>query len=331
LNEKNWILPTAPVRKAIHAAATDTITQSEIMLRASCPRKWLYRCALMLERKGLFDINLSYGSIMHRLLEDYYRSGQKEQGQADAIAAEIFDEGGVLTPSQIEELELAVRKVQIAFEAYCEHYRAADERMVIVAVEKEIAIYFEGLNFAGKIDLVSRPNGINDGIFIWDYKTSFRLTPLIVDSWTFRFQFLWYAWLWWHHTGRKPDGIMVQGLLKPQLRPKKGERQDDFLERIREEMFHTRENYFYRERIPLVADALERFEREMLSPHVAAFRRLRYGGVNLDTLAMAQNTGQCHIYGAVCPYLQLCKDGWAAVGEYSQREKKHMELSGKPK
>jgi hypothetical protein len=151
--------------------------------------------------------------------------------------------------------------------------------------------------------LISRPNGPNDGIFIWDFKTSFRLSPLIVDSWTFRFQFLFYTWLYWRFVGRKPDGIMVQGLLKPQLRPKKTERLDTFLRRIEQEMADRRDEFFYRERIPLATDALERFETEMLMPHVEAFRRLRF---TQTSPSPRQNTNHCHIYGRACEYLQLC-------------------------
>jgi len=225
---------------------------------------------------------------------------------------------------------MAIKKVQIAFEAYCDYYQEADSKMVILATEQEPEVFFEGLKFSGKIDLVSRPNGPHDGIFLWDYKTSFRLTPLIVDSWTFRFQFLFYAWLWWKLTGKKPDGIMVQGLLKPQMRIKKKEMMSAFLDRIREAMTNeeTRAEYFYRERMPLGADTLERFEAETLRPHIEAFQRLRTGGPNFQALAMQQNTNQCHIYGSVCEFLRLCKDGWASINEFGARKKKHSELSG---
>jgi len=329
-DDKNWILLKPSIRKAIHAAASSVITQGEIMTRASCPRKWMYRNALMLEKKGSTqEVFLIYGSLMHRLLEDYYASGMKERGKASEVADEFFLGGELLTPNQIEEVALAIKKVQIAFEAYCDYYQEADSKMVILSVEQEPEVFFEGLRFSGKIDLVSRPNGPHDGVFLWDYKTSFRLTPLIVDSWTFRFQFLFYTWLYWRYVGKKPDGIMVQGLLKPQIRPKKKENMNEFMDRIREEMTgeETRAGYFYRERIPLGADTLERFEAETLWPHIEAFKRLRIGGANLQALAMQQNTNQCHIYGSVCEFLRLCKDGWASIGEFNVREKKHSELS----
>jgi hypothetical protein len=110
------------------------------------------------------------------------------------------------------------------------------------------------------------------------------------------------------------------------LRPKVKEKQDTFLDRIREEMSNASADYFYRERMPLGTDAMERFERETLMPHVEAFKRLQVGGPNLEALAMQQNTNQCHLYGSVCEYMQLCKNGWMAVGEFDKRDKKHDEL-----
>jgi PD-(D/E)XK nuclease superfamily len=329
MNERNWIVLKPGWRQAVRSAARDTITQGEIMVRAQCPRKWFYRNALLLEKKGFPDIFLIYGSLMHRLLEEYYRGGQRGLGAASAseMAVEIVGDA-VLTPAQIEDVAFVSRKVQIAFDAYCAFYKEADARMVILSVEQEIEIRFQGLSFAGKLDLLSRPNGRSDGVFIWDFKTSFRLSPLIVDSWTFRFQFLFYAWLYWRHSGKKPDGIMVQGLLKSQLRPKKKETANEYFERMQAEMAEAGKEYFYRERLPLLADSLERFERETLAPHVEAFRRMQVGGPSLEALSMAQNTNQCHVYGSVCEYLRLCKDGWAALPEFGKREKKHTELSG---
>jgi hypothetical protein len=250
------------------------------------------------------------------------------------MVAKMMPPAAVLTPEQIDEAHLARRRAQVAFDAYRENYFKADSHLSVVGVEEQLSTTFNGLTLVGKIDLVARPNGRRDGIFLFDFKTSFRLSPLIVDSWTFRFQFLYYAWLWWKVKGRKPDGLVVQGLLKSQLRPKiinrttkKRESEEEYIARVRADMAENREDYFYRERMPLAQGSLERFEKETLQPHLSAFSRLRFGGANVDSLAMQQNTNQCHIYGSVCEYLQLCKDGWAALGEYDRREKKHAELS----
>jgi hypothetical protein len=339
----DWIMPTPSARKLIRAAANAPVTQSEIMLRASCPRKWFYRYAARLERKGYFDENFFYGSLMHELLAQLYSN--KDEAWAyppDELLIEITDElvaatmpsSAVLTPEQVDAAHLARRRAQIAFDAYRQHYFKADSHLFIEGVEQTLVATFKGLTLAGKIDLIARPNGRRDGLYLWDFKTSFRLSPLIVDSWTFRFQFLYYAWLYWKVSGRKPDGIVVQGMLKSALRPKivnrttkKRENEDEFIDRVRADMAENRADYFYRERMPLGEGALERFEQETLQPHLSAFSRLRFGGANIDSLSMAQNTSQCHLYGSTCEFLQLCKDGWLARSEYDERPEKHAELA----
>jgi PD-(D/E)XK nuclease superfamily len=343
LNSKDWITLTPHARKLIRAAANGVVTQSEIMLRASCARKWFYRFACKLERKGYFDENFFYGHLMHEMLSQLYSAKDDARAYSPSeMPIEITDElvaatmpvDAVLTPEQVDAAHLARRKAQVAFDAYREHYHKLDSHLSVQGVEQQLVATFKGLTLAGKIDLIARPNGRKDGIYIWDFKTSFKLSPLIVDSWTFRFQFLFYAWLYWRVSGRKPDGIVVQGMLKNALRPKivdrktkRRESEDEFVERVALDFAENRADFFYRERMPLAKDALDRFEKETLMPHLDAFSRLRFGGANVSSLAMQQNTNQCHVYGSTCEYLQLCKDGWLARNEYGEREKKHEELA----
>jgi hypothetical protein len=129
---------------------------------------------------------------------------------------------------------------------------------------------------------------------------------------------------------------MVNSLLKSALRPKMADRKTkrketkkEYLFRVKGEMAANREKYFIRQRIPLAAGMLERFEEEMLMPHIRTFVLLRHGVGQRDTasaLAMQMNTNQCHLYSSYCEYLNLCKDGRLALNEYDQRETKHPEL-----
>ena len=137
-------------------------------------------------------------------------------------------------------------------------------------------------------------------------------------------------------------GLMINGLVKTGLKPKIIDRKTkekesvrDYLQRVRNDMVTDRERYFFRQRIPLAEGMLERFEYEMLSPHVEAFKALRRRDSTKNTLGVigalgfAPNTNQCHIYNSYCEYLSLCKDGRLALSEYDQREAKHMELEPK--
>jgi hypothetical protein len=343
LDIDHWFQLDEQALLSIRQAASETITQSEMMLRASCHRKWFYRYALKLERRGLVDQNLIYGSIMHRLLEELYKN--KEEAYAhipEEIPVEITDEmmaeiteDRIFTPQQLAEIELTKEKVLIAFNAYRRHYYKQDARLDIKQVERTIRFDYDDLQLCAKVDMVAKPNQ-RDGVLIWDFKTAGNVDALLLDSWTFRYQFVFYCWIYWKVTGIRPVGLMICGLKKTLLRPKivnkmsgKTESRDEYLLRVKFDMVTNREKFFFRQRIPLPSGALERFEYEMLAPHVEAFKQLKKRTPitsTISALAMAQNTNQCHIYNSYCEYLSLCKDGTMALSEFDRRQDKHPEL-----
>jgi hypothetical protein len=338
---KNWFILDAQAIDDIRYSLTNAITQGEIMLRANCPRKWYYRYGLNLQKRGVLDFNLVYGSLMHKLLEKLYShknayslSPEDEPLEVtDEMFKEITDEY-VLRPSDYLELELVRAKVQIAFDAYRKRYYSIDAKLLIKGVEKTLEYDFEGLHLVGKVDLIARPSR-NDGTFIWDFKTAGHLDAAALDAWTFKFQFLFYCWLFWKLTRVKPTGTMISGLLKTGLRPKivdrktkRRENEEEYLRRVKVDMAVHREEYFYRQRVPLLTGALERFENEVLMPHIDAFRLLaKSDSIDIvNALAFQMNTGHCHMYNSYCEYLSLCKDGRLALGEFDQRVEKHVEL-----
>lgn len=335
----HWFKPDVT---AIRQAALDVLTQSEIMLRASCARKWFYRYALRLDRRGMVDFNLIYGSLIHRLLEELYRDKNAFSFTPEAVPIEITEQmvkeitkDLLLTPDGLEELELTKAKVQIAFDAYRRQHYKLDAKLQIKDVEKVIRLDWGGLQLAAKLDMVAKPKQ-SDGVFIWDFKSAGQMNKQAMDAWTFRFQFLFYCWIYWKVTGIRPQGLMINGLLKTGLRPKivdrktkRREDREEYLKRVRQDMIDHREDYFFRQRIPLPNGMLERFEYEMLSPHVDAFRMMQRKASTteaMNALAMAPNTNQCHMYNSYCEFLSLCKDGTVALSEFDYRDSKHMEL-----
>lgn len=342
MKNKNWIVLDNEAIDNIREAVGSALTQGEMMLRASCARKWYYRYALRLDKRGFLDFNLVYGSLMHKLLETLYKGkayafppDEVPINISEEIMRQLTEEDYLFKPNDYAELKLTKAKVQIAFDAYRRNYYQLDAKLMIKGVETTIDIEFHGLRLVGKLDMVAKPNA-HDGIFIWDYKTAGHLDAMSLDAWTFRFQFLFYCWLYWKATGIKPTGTMVCGLVKSALRPKQTDRKtkqietsEEYLFRIKGDMSANREKYFYRQRIPMVNGALERFEKEVLMPHLNAFAVLGQEFINADiinALALSMNTNQCHMYKSYCEYLSLCKDGQMAMGEFDRREAKHPEI-----
>lgn len=321
--------------KAIKKAVKDIVTQSEIMTRAACPRKWYYRYALRLDKIGVINYHLIYGDLMHRALANYYENDlYLHHPKEYPIAVPSFEipENMLLAPGTREEIELVRAKVQIAFDAYRWHYYGEDAAMEVISTEENYVFRYRGINLQGRIDLVASPKP-RDMEFIWDFKTAGRFDATMLDAWSFRFQFLFYCWLYWKCTGRRPGGTMANGLAKSQLKPsivnkktKELESKEAYLHRIKDHFQANRPKYFYRQRMPLGKDMLERFENEMLDPHIDAFKMLEAAPDMMPTLSMAMNTGHCHVYNSFCEFLPLCKDGPMMLPEYQQREAKHVEL-----
>ena len=333
--------------EAIKKATDNTVTQSEIMLRASCPRKWFYRYALKLDRISGVSYHLLYGSLMHAALAELYRSGHYGETYKEypiEVPNVVVSEDVILTPENREEIELVKAKAQIAFNAYRMHYYKTDSYMRIISVEETYRTKFRGLVLEGKIDLVAHPKD-RDGVFIWDYKTAGRFDANMLDAWSFKFQFLYYCWLYWRCTGNRPMGTMASGLAKTRLRPsiidkktKEKESREVYLKRVKKDMQVNREKFFYRQRMPMAKGMLERFEKEILMPHIHSFVMLKKLPDNpvimtneeiatRDSIAMAMNTSQCHMYNSFCEFLPLCKDGPIMLAEYSRRTSKHAELA----
>jgi hypothetical protein len=215
------------------------------------------------------------------------------------------------------------------------HYYKDDSHMRVVSAENEYRTRWRGKELMGKIDLVAHPKA-NDGVFIWDWKTASRFDAGMLDAWSFRFQFLYYCWLYWRCTGARPSGTMANGLAKTRLRPsivdrktKAKETPIQYMKRVKKDFQENRSKYFYRQRMPLLKGMLEKFEKEMLAPHIEMFSVLAKKDSDdkiVNSLAMSMNTGHCHLYNAFCEYLPLCKDGPLMLGEYNKRNTKHQEL-----
>lgn len=329
---------------AVRRAASAVITQSEIMTRAACPRKWFYRYALMLDKIGAPNYHLMYGTMMHAALAELYKGGHYGESPKEypiEVPNIIIPESVVLTPQDRAELDLTKAKVQIMFNAYRIHYFKEDSFMRVAKVEEDMTYKWKGLTLTGRLDMAASPKS-RDGIFIWDWKTAGRFDASMLDAWSFRFQFLFYAWLYWKVTGNKPSGIMANGLAKSLLRPKivnkklgTKETVNQYLDRIREDARDHREKFFYRQRMPFGKGVLERFEEDILAPHIDTFLLMRRSIIDINTnvlaaVSMAMNTGHCHIYNSFCEFLPLCKDGPLMLGEYQTRTNKHQELETNP-
>jgi PD-(D/E)XK nuclease superfamily len=313
------------------------LTQSEIMTRMNCPRKWYFRYVLQKKKQGSFSWALLFGDAIHRMLERYYRGADTEAEVPDFR----FEEDVILRPDQTEEHKYWRQLAHMIIKEHNKYWFNFDNNMVLLANEEQISYTYRGFKLHGKIDLCIRPTK-NDGIFPMDHKTTFMFDAHIFDGWSFRFQFLFYAWLWWKVKGRYPAGVYVNAIRKPAERRsvKRQETIEDLVRRIRTNIRAEPQNYFKRERLPFGRGTLERFEAYTLNPILAQYEML--GGIAdctpnqlededlmdvVNGLLLSMNTDHCHVYNRSCEFLDLCQNNLNDhAAEYITMTKKHPEL-----
>jgi hypothetical protein len=260
---------------------------------------------------------------MHSSLESFYSRGD---GSYDLATLQIPADV-ILSAEDEMKFKYYEALLAVQMERYSRYWANDFETFSIEANEQIITVDFEGLRFSGKIDLNLR---IGDMYGPMDHKTSSLFTPEVFAGWNFRFQFLFYAWLLWKHTGEKPNTIWWNGIRKPQLRQKQGESFETFVTRIGLDMQIDAPKYLKRQILPLEDGMLEHFEKRILGPKIARLQLLTQpatSGIIVESLARNVNTSECVKFGKPCEFLPLCKSGWQLEGHaYTARETKHEEL-----
>jgi hypothetical protein len=266
------------------------------------------------------------GSMVHAVLEQIYRTAFKRY----EIATLQFEDDVIPSADDILKLDYWNQVVPAMMRGYVNYWMAHDcKKFKIISYEEELDIVYRGFRLRGKVDLTSEEH---DGIFIWDHKTSSRLTRDTVAGWDFRFQFMFYMWM-----KLKADpkcgvrGYYINAIKKPELRVKKNETFPSFAIRCYEDMISEPEKYFYRERYPITQGAMDHFEKTVVDHkinRIIAVLDPKTPPAVAALLIQDKNTDECQRYGqAPCPYIDLCRHGFEKMGAlYTKRPVKHAEL-----
>jgi hypothetical protein len=328
----------------IEKSFQEGLTQSEIMERCNCPRKHMFRYILNLKKQGGFSWALLTGSAVHRLLEEHYtllKNTGTGLSQPKMIEFD-FEPDVILAPDQFDEYKYWQIVAGMLVFRHNRYYESIDTKLEIQKVEVPVDLEYRGFRLRGMIDLVA--TGMGKGYpFIVDHKTASDINDVRLEGWQFRFQFLFYSWLWKQLTGERPSGTFVNILKKPQERRsvKKQESVEDFCRRVDFNIISDPGLYFRREWIPLDDGTIERFQRYTLDPVLTEFQILqeatesdnnRFTDAERDSLLLRANTDSCIKWNVKCEFLDLCKNDFNDFAmEFIQRPNKHPELAHPPR
>ncbi len=164
------------------------LTPSSIDEYLKCGLRFYYSTILRLkERRGWEVDRAGIGEVVHRALKDYFAqrlnrplgSGDLRPGEMREVVDRIFKER--YGPNLSGRLYLIKVQVERRLIEVLQYYRRLLQEgpLVVLAVEKEIGpLEIDGTPFQCRLDRVEQRG---NGIYIVDYKTAWRDTPLKID------------------------------------------------------------------------------------------------------------------------------------------------------
>lgn len=329
-----------PTDDQIRQSFAEGITQSEIMTRGTCCRKWMFRYILNLRKRGSFSWYLVFGDAIHRMLEEYYELAHVN-GEVDPTAeikcpAFDYPKDVILNPAQHEEAEYWKLLAEKLIQHHGRFYQKIDNKMIILQTERLLEYEYRGFRLRGVIDLGFEED---ESYYVMDHKTTADITDNLILGFQFRFQFLFYSWLVRQIEGKRPAGFIVNALKKPKERRsiRNAESVQSFVARIGRNIAHEPSEYFRRIQVPLDDGMLERFQDTVLDPVITQFQWLEdatcpqtytvFGRKDKEAMLITANTDACRQWNTVCEYLDLCCNNLEDfAGEFIQDEVKHPEL-----
>lgn len=305
-------------------------TQSEMQTMDNCGEQWYLRYNLGLAKHGAFSWALTYGSAFHAFLEEFYTTG----GKRWSFNLELDKKQRAMLPMQVmEDLEYWQKLGGVQSEIYASYYKNDHLHFQPIegGIERIADMEFEGIRLKGMLDLFFKHTTYK-GYYMLDHKTAGRIDAQTVLGWDFRFQFMFYCWLAWKIWPEYPiKGYFINAIKKPSLRLGKTEVLQAFMARIRADMLGEPEKYFYRDRLLLTRDALQRFEDQILKPKLFRIRLLINPKVSDDvkiSIIRNKNTDHCLHYGQACQFMGACQHGLdTEKGAFMKRAAKHEELA----
>jgi CRISPR/Cas system-associated exonuclease Cas4 (RecB family) len=274
------------------------ITHSSLQCFQSCRQKYKLRYLDGIIPREKSDA-LDFGTHMHELLETYFKhieANQTFQSNSDEDESIIGMLGSKADKMNLSPIESA--KLMGLMYGYQRKYYASDvNEFEVVDVEKEFSVTtpFEGVLIAGKADGILRSK--SDGrYYILEHKTASNVDDAYIAQKDIDSQTMTYALCLEQEMGIEIYGVIHDIIIKQKIRQKKGETEEEFCERLLEEV--TDDNF---ERITVVfdRDRLAEFNDELLASCEDVKNCHRF----------YKCTGNCLGRFGACDYLPLCRAG----------------------
>lgn len=144
----------------------------------SCPMSYYLKfiCGLRKVEEGITDIDLRFGSAVHKCLETYY----KGKGITDEQIKEVWKDFQDL-PQSYEEKSKTRANGERLIADYVATYAQRDKEWEVLGTERKCYIKIGEVDYAVKCDLIIKVNG---NIFAVEHKTTSRISPTFFSKFT---------------------------------------------------------------------------------------------------------------------------------------------------
>lgn len=271
------------------------LTYSRISAWKQCPKRYWFEYVEGLE-PTVKPWALWFGGLVHRGLEHLFRDGS--EGLLACLQTYVAE-----NPHPKAD-EFALKTAYAMLYKFWLRNPLDQLGHMVVSREFHFDLPLGDTTFEAVIDLVTQDR--NGNIWLWEHKTCSHFPDpewLRIED-----QSAYYLWAYKQHTGQDPIGVVYNMLRKPSIKPRNGESDGDWLERLGRDMDKRPEFYF---RLDLIHK----------DP-----RQIEEIGMELEELAQVvgrppfyRNPNACKHWG--CVYREVCiLDAPVTRASYKRKE-----------
>lgn len=305
------------------------ITQGLLYSWLSCRQKARWSLLGYSPKGG--SLSLTYGSIIHLVLEKIYTDIQKKKitsipeikyvhKQIQLIENDWIKENPRMSAQEREYLELSLLIAEATMPIYFEFWKKDIKQLKWLDLENEFAIPYS-LDDGRKTILRGKMDGVfeNNGLWLFETKTKGWIDEnTLVDMLPFELQCNLYVWVLNVMKKKYPKGVLYNIIRKIGLQQKKGETIGQFSKRCIEDIRSRPEFYFIRLEVLFSKQDIERFDMR-LKEMIKDFYDWWQG-----KSGHYPNPGSCSDKYGRCKFLTACSSG--NMSTYEKRKKVFNEL-----
>lgn len=286
------------------------VSISRLQCFMACHRLYFWRYVLRLDPRGLY-LPFFVGSVFHKGIELFYQ-GLPLDETLD-LCDHFIDEklsGLFVRPEEVGEVDRSRAIVMGLVAGYYEVYDGEPDEWEVMHIEQAFEVPMDDLplTILAVVDMVCRRGKT---LQVVEHKALSRIAKNNIEKLPFDMQAQSYPVIIERCTGQKVKAVCYNMCRKSQLRLKRDETQDDFIQRVCDDYLARPNDYFYRETVRYSKRHRDAVWRDI---NMVAEELLTYHTANGPEWVLVpdnwyRRAGECFNWNTRCRYYNLCKFG----------------------